>query len=206
MSELLRETRVVPSDCALVVGIPLDPTSFRRGLASPRGYVAQMAREGGWTERVAGAAWSLYERRVVEPVARAIASARTRGVDVRTDGSLADVTELSAKKRVVTLFAHCEVDAEASAIELGGALLPVDTLAAALAERFDGVLDLALCHSWRIGEVVKRARPGCLVIMHRDQTVPAFRATFYRHLIDLLASGERRYTDATIDLAKELVG
>ncbi len=198
------ERRVVPADCSLLVGIPTDRAAFVERLERPTGYVADMARARGWTPRTGTAAWALYESGVAAPLLEMVDAVRRGGVEVRLDGSLSHLRELAASRPVLTVFAHCEASGDGGTVELFDGTLDVEAVAAALPDVFDGVLELALCESWVLGERAKRVRPRCLVVMQTKKVVPAFRAKFYRQVIRLLSNpGGRRYTETVLELAKE---
>lgn len=200
------ERSVRPADCGLLISVPVDTVSFRERLERRRGYVADMAREYGWTPRSADAAWTLYERVGADPVRRATDRCVELGVAVIADAHLRDLRPCCERHPVVTLFAHCDSsDPDHALVEFAEGLVPLVRVVEEIPDAFAGVIELALCRSWRLGEVVKTMRPDSLVIVHRDEIRPAFRAPFYRAVIEELAQRPRRYTDVVIDLAKELL-
>lgn len=205
-ADVAGERPVSPQDCALLVCVPASEADFRAHFTRDRGYIADMARELGWTPRSLDAAWTLYRRIAVEPVRATARRVSELGVEVVWEAELAALTKCCERKRVVTLFGHCDTaDPAAVAVEFARGLVPLSRVLAGVPASYAGVLELALCHSWQLGEIVKSQRPACLVVMHEHQTRPAFRAPFYRAVMEELNLRPRRYTDALIDLAKELL-
>jgi len=206
MNQAASETSVDPRQCALLVCIPTQGTTFRQHLARDRGYIKGIAASAGWTARSADAAWSLYKSRIADPVSTAAKRAHALGAKVVTNALITDLGKSCRTHRVVTLFAHCEAAASSdSLVEFADDLIPLERVVAELPNSFAGVLDLALCNSWRLGESIKTQLPRCLVVMHARRVQPAFRAAFYRGVIEELALRPRRYTDVVVELAKEVL-
>jgi hypothetical protein len=94
---------VRPSDCALVVSVPLDRSAFDADLAAGTDFLQQFAARQA--SRDVDMLWRLYEPAAVS-VARTAVRAARRGVAVRTRATATDFAQCVAQHLVVTLVAH----------------------------------------------------------------------------------------------------
>jgi hypothetical protein len=97
------EAPVQPSDCALVVSVPLDRSAFDADLTAGTDFLRQFAARQA--ARDVDVLWRLYEPAAVS-VARTAARASRRGVVVRTRATATDFAHCVLQHHVVTLVAH----------------------------------------------------------------------------------------------------
>jgi hypothetical protein len=66
----------------------------------------------------------------------------------------------------------------------------------AIPENYCGILDLSLCHSTVVGELIKQHRRSCTVIRNRKPATPFFKLTRYKLVIGELQREPASYVDA----------
>lgn len=71
-------------------------------------------------------------------------------------------------------------------VELRDGIYSAADIAARLPARWRGTLDLTVCHSVLLGEVVKRAFPTSTIVANRQRASPELRLAIYRELIRIL--------------------
>lgn len=81
------------------------------------------------------------------------------------------------------------------AIEFSEGMYSVRELMSAVPDDFSGVLDLTVCNSVIIGEVVKNFRPDCIVAVNRYPAELYVRMAFYKQAITLLSRHPAPYMD-----------
>lgn len=204
MNAASAERAVTARDCAMLIALPLERAAFLERFEMQVGYVVELARAAGWNRRLAGAAWEIYRSMVVTPMLRAASKVSAHGAEVTVEAHPRHFAASVARYSVVTVFAHCDTTARPETVEFFSGPRSVEQVAELVLPAFAGVLDLALCRSSRIGNAIKRVRPGCLFVSHTARVVPAFRAAFYASTIDLIARFPQRFTEATANLAKTL--
>jgi hypothetical protein len=80
--------------------------------------------------------------------------------------------------------------------EFSDGLKTAGTLIFAVPESYNGILDLSLCHSSTVGEVIKQHRRGCTVIRNKKSATPFFKLTRYKLVIRALKRQPAPYVDA----------
>ncbi len=91
-------------------------------------------------------------------------------------------------------------------LELYDGLNTADELLAAIPSEFAGVLDLSVCNSFALGESIKRKRQRCLVIENVFLARIDLRLIRYMLVLDRLARGRMRYSDALAEVSGALIG
>ena len=66
----------------------------------------------------------------------------------------------------------------------------------AIPENYCGILDLSLCHSTVVGELIKQHRRACTVIRNKEPATPFFKLTRYKLVISELQREPTPYVDA----------
>src|SRR5882672_1781131 len=94
----------------------------------------------------------------------------------------------------------------APVIELHDGLKTMDELLAAIPPAFAGVLDLSVCNSFAFGESIKRQRPGCTILENVFLARVELRLARYALVMDRLAHGPARYSDALSEISQALIG
>jgi hypothetical protein len=89
-----------------------------------------------------------------------------------------------------------EALAPGRAVEFRDGLRTAAEVTSALPEGFTGVLDLTVCNSMLLGQVVRRGRPHCLVCTNRYLTTTDSRLLLYKLVVTRLAHGPMRFIDA----------
>ena len=92
-----------PTDCALIVTVPLERAEFLADLARGTDFLMQFAARQ--RTRDVDTLWSLYEAGVAL-IRHGIARAQRRGVWVWTRSTATDFTQCLRQHLVVTLVAH----------------------------------------------------------------------------------------------------
>jgi hypothetical protein len=96
-----------PRDCGVALAVPLERSAFLRALEPGRLEYARNYREDNGGESILPETlWNRYERQEAGPVRALVAEARSFGVEVVTDCTLAGLVELLRRKRVVVVAAH----------------------------------------------------------------------------------------------------
>jgi hypothetical protein len=86
-------------------------------------------------------------------------------------------------------------------IELSDGLHTAQAIIDRIPRRFAGLVDLTVCNSVLLGELIKRQRPDCLIVMNRETTELRVRAVLYRHQLRYLATDpSRNYIDVLAEL------
>ena len=186
------ERPVSPDECVVVFGIPTSKTGFVRhlGQRSRHDFVPNVCP-----------AWPAYER-LVEQIELAIPRINSFGVDLRQDATLSQFAEVFFNKRVVILFTHWANDR----VEFDDGLHRIDTVAAAVPETYDGVIDLCVCHPDELVMTLRRDRPACLIKRTRSKARVSFWLQFYQVLFRVLTDRHVTYSEAVAITATSLMG
>jgi hypothetical protein len=67
---------------------------------------------------------------------------------------------------------------------------------AAVPDRFNGILDLCVCHPKELAKTLERLRPRCLVRSSNREATPVFWLYFYDVLTTILQTRRTTYTAA----------
>jgi hypothetical protein len=89
-------------------------------------------------------------------------------------------------------------------VELRDDIHPAERIAEQLPARWSGTLDLTVCHSILLGELVKRRTPATTVITNRHRASPQVRLNIYRELIRILEDRPGPYAGAMLKLRDRL--
>lgn len=195
-------TSDLPSECALAIAIPLTKDGFLEQSESPTRDYARLFREQ-LSGLGVGELWEKYRSAVVEPAQRAMESAARSGVMVVADVSLFEWTRVIGARRVVSLVAHWS-DAGITGVELADAVHRPAAIVATLPTGCDSTFDLRMCHSFVLGEALKRAAPKCHVVMNERAVTPSIQLPLYGGIIKLLATGRYDFGGAVYALTNEL--
>jgi hypothetical protein len=92
-----------------------------------------------------------------------------------------------------------------AAVEFAAAFHTIAEITAGIAPSYSGTLDLTVCQSVLLGEMVRRKCPNSLVLTSAETTSMDFRFAVYHQVIEILARSSRPFEDAVIDVRKALV-
>jgi hypothetical protein len=103
---------------------------------------------------------------------------------------------------------HLDVCAEGSIlpgnrVELSDGLYSAEEFRSAIPSKFTGVLDLTVCNSVRLGEVIKKTRT-CSCIAHANPVDLDFHLAFYKQFLMLLTKHPANYVESYQALRHEL--
>lgn len=70
---------------------------------------------------------------------------------------------------------------------------------------FSGVLELSICNSASLGLAIRRARPGCLAIVHQRRSSLVSVLAIYRAVLHLLASQPQHFVTASTAVHRALI-
>jgi hypothetical protein len=182
-----------PRACGAAIAVPLTRERFIADRVDAR---KQFVRQ--WTDSFPGFTadrlWAGYQ--ATAGYGRMVAAeAEAAGVRVMTDAALSAWRTLAQTCHVLTLFAHW-ASGDTPSIEYADGIVPLQEAVDALPRRFDGVVDLTVCHSTQALAMLKRARPRCTVLANRDPAWLDVRLAIYRQIIRLLQRERLSYVDA----------
>jgi hypothetical protein len=80
----------------------------------------------------------------------------------------------------------------------------LEAIEAVLPERLDGTLDLTVCESVHLGELLRARRAGGVIMSNAEPTTLDFRLALYRQTLALMVRREIRYIDAALMLRRHL--
>jgi hypothetical protein len=89
-------------------------------------------------------------------------------------------------------------------VEFADGFQPFHAIASLFPPTFNGVIDLIICNSLLLAELLRNRCPRSLAIATSDLTFPDTRLPFYSATIRLLARGPRPYDDAVEELNRIL--
>lgn len=114
--------------------------------------------------------------------------------DLLTEVSLLRLTRVAFEQAFPTQIAASR------AIEFSDGLHNIAQFVETIPDNFDGLLDLTVCNSVIVGEVIKFNRPKCLVAVNRYPTQPHVRLAFYKLAIEMLSRRPALYIDVLTKL------
>ena len=182
-----------PSDCALLVAVPLQRSEFLADLAAGTDFLAHFV--AAQQSRDIDVLWATYDASAAIAAA-SVERARRRGVNVKRRAVLADFARCLNDFEVVTLVAHWR--AGGLAVEFADGLAPIERVVASVPQAFDGVLDLTICNARGLAEEIRRRCPRGQVI---DNPFPAtldIGLEFYNATMDLVQRRQIPYQDAIV--------
>jgi hypothetical protein len=91
-----------------------------------------------------------------------------------------------------------------ASVEFRDGLVMIETLAKSVDVDYAGMLDLSVCNSILLGELIKLRAPNCLVAATELPALVDFRFMLYRSLFQLLKHGAP-YLETLTRLREELV-
>lgn len=199
---VLRATDIVaPTDCALLIGIPLDRAHFDRSCSLLGSYAWEFCARTGLLSH--DQKWRSYDEQVGAVLRDTAHHVSTMGVSVTAAATTSDLGTALRQHRVVTLFTHH--DETSSRVEFATGLCDIATVLTEAPE-FDGVVELALCKSDGMAVSFKAQFPCATIIANLENTYPRFRALLYRKAIQLLRAYPGGYARAVADLRKAIQG
>jgi hypothetical protein len=92
-----------------------------------------------------------------------------------------------------------------AAVEFAGGFHTIAEITAGFAPAYAGTLDLTVCQSVLLGEMVRAKCPKSLVLSSAETTSMDFRFAVYHQVIEILARSPRPFEDAVIDVRKAVV-
>ena len=182
-----------PSDCALLVTVPLQRSEFLADLAAGSDFLAHFV--ASQRSRDIDVLWATYDASA-GVAAASMDRAKRRGVTVIRRAVLADFARSLTDFQVVTLVAHWR--AGGLAVEFADGLAPIEQVVAAVPPAFDGVLDLTICNARLLAQEIRRRCPRGQII---DNPFPAtldMGLEFYNATMDLVQRRAMRYQDALV--------
>jgi hypothetical protein len=182
-----------PTDCALLMAVPLQRSEFMADLAAGTDFLERFV--ASQRSRDLDVLWAIYDASAATAAAAAD-RARRRGVTVVKRAVLADFTRCLQQFRVVTLVAHWRSDV--SALEFADGAVPLGRVVTAVPCAFDGVLDLTMCNSTVLTEEVRRRCRRTLIIANRSAATLDIRMEFYNAAMDLVQRRQVNYEDAVL--------
>ncbi len=180
-----------PTECALLVAVPLHRSEFLADLAAGTDFLTHFV--AAQRSRDLDVLWATYDASAGIAAASA-ERAKRRGVTVVRRAALADFARCLTEFQVVTLVAHWR--AGGLAIEFADGLAPIDRVVASVPPAFDGVLDLTICNARPVAREIQRRCPRAQII---DNAFPArldIGLEFYNATMDLVQRRQMRYQDA----------
>lgn len=197
-----RFTRIRPEDI-------LDVFSFLEALQAPQSRVQQSLLQA-FTERspqllngsLSGYTSTELQEKVAETINSVIAAAHALyrtggakgGAPVSDDEGL-DVRPLDRLTRVAVEQAFPSYIVPGRAIEFSEGMYSVEEILNVIPYSFSGLLDLTVCNSVIIGEVIKNYRPDCRVAVNRYPAELYVRMALYKQAITLLSRHPAPYMD-----------
>ena len=106
--------------------------------------------------------------------------------------------------RVLLEERFADVVPPARCLEFCDGLQTISAFIAAIPQGWGGTLDLSMCHSAMYAETIKRGRPTCAIVRHRDSATPHFKALRYRLAIGDLSRQPRPYGETLVRVHKAL--
>ncbi|MEJ7804548.1 MAG: hypothetical protein WKG03_01315 [Telluria sp.] len=164
---------VLPVHCTVVIGLPCTRQGFERSL---RGSDDAYARQypGGWDQ---------YCVQWLTPMSHFARAAQSLHVNLVPEASPA------------TLKASFNRP-DLAVVEMAGGFASVRDLVDMVPDRFDGVLDLCICHPDGLAAALVREKPACLVRFKPRKVSPLWWLHYFEGLFHMLASGKFTYAQA----------
>jgi hypothetical protein len=91
-----------------------------------------------------------------------------------------------------------------TSVEFADGLRCLDDVAAVTEPGFTGVIDLSVCNSVLLAEMIKQRAPRCLVVTTQTPAVMEYRVTFYGAVFERLRKG-RPYIATLTELRRRLI-
>ena len=92
-----------------------------------------------------------------------------------------------------------------AAVEFCGGFRTISEITGGISPDYSGTLDLTVCQSVLLGELVKRRCQKALVLTTAETTSMDFRFALYHQVIEILARSPRPFEDAVIDVRKAFI-
>ena len=172
--------------CRVVVGIPLDLAAFRADLERPDADFVHCHP-----------IWALYRREVIEPAAHVLETARRVGAGVITGATLDDFEAMFTEPLdVIFLITHwC-----GETIEFRDGLHPVQSVIERIPPRFDGAIDLCVCHPESLAIAIRDRFPEVVTHYPRIPAKPRAFFPYVRAMLWRLSHGDCSYLTASSEI------
>jgi hypothetical protein len=92
-----------------------------------------------------------------------------------------------------------------AAVEFAGGFCNIAEISGGIAATYAGILDLTVCQSVLLGEMVRRKCPRCLVLTSAEEVSMDFRLAAYHQAIEILARSPRPYENLVVDIRKAML-
>jgi len=92
-----------------------------------------------------------------------------------------------------------------AAVEFADGFRTIEEITGGVSRSYSGTLDLTVCQSVLLGEMVRRKCPNSSVLASAANTSMDFRFATYHQVIEVLAGSPRPFEDAVIDVRKALI-
>jgi len=191
-----------PKDCLLLIAFPLSREAFMSDLESnsPKDYAKTTAK------RFKLKPWALYDYHhsaLLKCINDTAAAVSQLGATVKLNTELKNLAELSAFK-VVNLQAHYNDGLQQ--IELSDGLHAVEAVVSAFDSRFAGILDLSVCNSTILQDLLKAQFGDQFYIKaNRELAEIRYHLVMYKQTIRLLAGSKSNYLVESITLRKKMI-
>ena len=175
---------VLPAHCTVVIGLPCTRPGFEHSVrTSDNAYARQYP--GGWDQ---------YCVQWLTPMNQFARAAQSLGVKLVPEASAATLKASFHRPdlAVLVLLSHWS----AHAVEMAGGFASVADLVDMVPDRFDGVLDLCICHPDGLAAALVREKPACLVRFKPRKVSPLWWLPYFEGLFRMLASGKFTYVQA----------
>ena len=123
-----------------------------------------------------------------------------RGVRVLRSATLADLARAVARPGVTTRVAH----APGGCLEFADGLWDYSEIDRALPVAMADTLDLTVCRSVGLAEILRRRRSTGIILANGDSTPLSFRLALYRQAVTVAAERGVSYVDAALTLREHL--
>ncbi len=198
---LSSRTRTGPDDCALGVCIPLTPTDFHADWNDVirKDFARHVGR--AVASETAAETWNTFYAEHANRVSEAVERVQGLGVAIYPRLTLEQFPDVFLEHKVVTLIAHWR--APTHEIEFADGFHEGVAVARTVPQSYRGVLDLTVCNSDKLCELVKEySRCTCIAnFMEADLLV---RLAMYEKVISLLATIGGNYLAVSQSLREQV--
>lgn len=92
-----------------------------------------------------------------------------------------------------------------AAVEFADGFHTMDDIVEGIPSKYAGALDLTVCQSVQLGEMIQNKCRKCLVLKSADETHVDFRFALYHQVIEVLAGSPQPFEDAVFKVRKALI-
>lgn len=189
---------VLPEHCVVAIGLPSTREGFIRSAeTSSEAYVHQYL--GGWEQ---------YSAQWLLPLQNFIGKCETFGATVLNEATF---------ESMKSCFRHPGLSAFVlmshwgdSGIECADRFASIQQFVGMVPDKFEGVVDLCVCHPEGLASELLRERPNCLVRFTPKKVSPLWWLLYFEGLFRILSNGKLSYIQAyeqlNLELARKVMG